>query len=116
MARIFKIIGGAFVLLGVLTVGMLGIMLIDGPPLTTAAGKVWIQAAPYSLGQFQVFVQRTLGLPDMWDNYVVPVLQAPVWQGMIGIAAVAFLLGMLFMLSARRRRRVGIIHTGGHMS
>ena len=116
MARIFKIIGGAFVLLGVLTVGLMGIMLVDGPTFTTAAGEVWVKADPYSLGQFQVFVQRTLGLPDMWDNYVVPVLKAPVWQGMSGIAVVAFLVGMLFMLSARRQRRVGIIHTSGHMS
>lgn len=116
MARIFKIIGGAFVLLGVLTVGMLGIMLVDGPPLVTPAGEVWIKADPYSLGQFQVLVQRTLGMPDMWDNYVVPVLTAPVWQGMSGIAAVAFLVGMLFMLSARRQRRVGIIHTSDRMS
>jgi hypothetical protein len=116
MTGIFKIIGWGFILLGIMMAGLMGIMVVDGPPLTDPAGVVWLKFDGYSLGQFQVLVQRTLGLPDIWDKYVVPVLRAPAWQGMIAVAALAFLLGIIFLFSARSRARAGIIHQGGHMS
>jgi hypothetical protein len=116
MTRIIQIIGWAFVLLGIMTAGMMGIMAADGPPLSGQAGSVWIKVHAYSLGQFQVFVQRTLGLPDLWDSYLVPILRAPAWQSMSVIIVLSFIFGALLLLSARSRRRAGIIHQGGHMS
>ena len=116
MARIIQILGWAFVLLGIMTAGMMGIMAVGGPPLSDPAGVVWSNVHGYSLGQFQVLVQRTLGLPDLWDNYLVPVLLAPAWQAMSGIVAVSFILGLLLLLSARSQRRAGIIHQSSHMS
>ena len=116
MARIIQTAGWAFVLLGIMTAGMMGIMAVGGPPLTDPAGAVWINFHGYSLGQFQVLVQRTLGLPDLWDNYLVPILKAPAWQGMSAIVAVSFILGALLLFSARSKRRAGIIHRSSHMS
>ncbi len=116
MARIFQVLGWAFVLLGILTVGMMGIMVVDGPSLTDPAGSVWIKFHGYSLGQFQVLVQRTLGMPDLWDDYFVPILRAPAWQSMSAIAAASFVLGILSLFSARSRRRAGIIHESSHLS
>lgn len=116
MARIIQMFGWAFILLGIMTAGMMGIMAVDGPPLTDPAGAVWIKLHAYSLGQFQVLVQRTLGMPDLWDNYLVPTLRAPAWQPMSAIVAVSFILGVLLLFSARSRRRAGIIHQSSHMS
>ena len=116
MARIIQIFGWALVLLGIMTAGMMGIMAVGGPPLTESAGAVWSNFHGYSLGQVQVLVQRTLGLPDLWDNYLVPVLLAPAWQGMSAIVAASFVLGVLFLFSARSKRRAGIIHQSSHMS
>lgn len=116
MARIIQIFGWAFVLLGIMTAGMMGIMAVGGPPLTDQAGAVWSNVHRYSLGQFQVFVQRTLGLPDLWDSYLVPVLLAPAWKSMSAIVAVSFVLGVLLLFSARSKRRAGIIHKSSHMS
>lgn len=116
MARIFQIGGWAFSLLGIIIAGLMGIMVVGGPPLTDPAGSVWIKFNAYSLGQFQVLVQRTLGMPDLWDKYVVPVLKAPAWQTMGGIVAVSFLFGIILLFKARTSRRAGIIHQGGHMS
>jgi len=116
MARIIQVAGWAFLLLGIMTAGLMGIMAVGGPPLTDPAGAVWVKFHAFSLGQFQVLVQRTLGMPDLWDNYLVPVLQAPAWQAMGGVVAVSFLLGVVLLFSARTRRRAGIIHQSGHMS
>ena len=116
MARIVQVFGWAFVLLGIMCSGLMGIMVVDGPPLSDPAGGVWIKIHAFSLGQFQVFVQRTLGFPDLWDNYLVPVLQAPAWQGMSAVAVASFILGGLLLLGARSRRRAGIIHKSSHMS
>ena len=116
MARIIQIIGWAFILLGIMTAGMMGIMAVGGPPLTESAGAVWSIFHGYSLGQFQVLVQRTLGLPDLWDNYLVPVLLAPAWQGMSAVVVVSVILGVLLLFSARSKRRAGIIHQSSHMS
>jgi hypothetical protein len=116
MARIIQIFGWAFVLLGIMTAGMMGIMAVGGPPLTDPAGALWINLHGYSLGQFQVLVQRTLGLPDLWDGYLVPVLKAPAWQSMSAIVTVSFILGVLFLFGARSKRRAGIIHQSSHMS
>ncbi|MBE9556273.1 MAG: hypothetical protein IMF08_05400 [Proteobacteria bacterium] len=116
MARIVQIFGWAFLLLGVMTGGLMGIMAVNGPPLTDKAGAVWNKFHGFSLMQFQVFVQRTLGMPDLWDNYVVLALQAPAWLSMTGIVVASFILGALLLLSARSRRRAGIIHQSGHMS
>ena len=116
MARIIQILGWAFILVGIMLAGMMGIMVVDGPPLTDPAGAVWVKFHAYSLGQFQVLVQRTLGLPDLWDNYLVPVLKAPAWQPMIVLSLASFLLGGIFLLGARSRRRAGIIHQSNHMS
>jgi len=116
MAGIFQATGWLLFLLGILLAGMMGIMAVDGPPLTDQAGAVWIKFHAYSLGQFQVLVQRTLGFPDLWDDYLVPVLRAPAWQSMTGLSLASFLLGGLFLLGARSRRRAGIIREGNHMS
>ena len=116
MNRIFQIFGWGFVLLGISFAGLMGIMAVDGPPLTDRAGSVWIQFHAFSLGQFQVFVQRTLGLPDLWDNYMVPILNAPAWQMMSGTVAVSITLGGVLLISARSSRRAGIIHQSDHMS
>ena len=116
MARIFQVTGWLLLLLGILLTGMMGIMAVDGPPLTDQAGGVWIKFHAHSLGQFQVLVQRTLGFPDLWDDYLVPVLKAPAWQVMTGLALASFLLAGVFLLSARSRLRAGIIHQSNHMS
>jgi hypothetical protein len=110
MARIIQILGWAFILLGIMVAGLLGIMAIGGPPPTDPAGAVWAKLHGFSLGQFQVLVQRILGLPDLWDNYLVPVLKAPAWQPMSAIIATSFILGVLLLYSASGRRRAGIIH------
>jgi hypothetical protein len=110
MARIVQIFGWAFILLGIMVTGLMGIMAAGGPPLTDPAGAVWAKFHSFSLGQFQVLVQRILRQPDLWDDYLVPALTAPAWQSMSVIAAVAFVLGVLLLYSARRRRRAGIVH------
>lgn len=116
MNRIFQIFGWGFVLLGIMLAGLMGIMVVDGPPLTEQAGAVWIKFHGYSLGQFQVFIQRTLGLPDLWDYYIVPMLNAPAWQTMSATVIVSILLGGVLLLSARSSRRAGIIHESSNMS
>ena len=116
MARIAQIFGWAFILLGIMLAGLMGIMAVDGPPLNDPAGVVWIKFHAFSLGQFQVLIQRTLGLPDLWDNYLVPILKAPAWQPMSAIAVLSFILGTLLLFGARSRRRAGIIHQSSHMS
>jgi hypothetical protein len=115
MARLFQILGWAFVLAGIMMVGLMGIMVVDGPPLTEPAGAVWSKFDRYSLGQFQVLVQRILGLPDLWDNFIVPILKAPAWQVMGPLTAISFLLGVILLFGARSSRRRGIIHRS-HMS
>ena len=41
MIRIVQVFGWAFVLLGIMCAGLMGIMVVDGPPLTDPAGGVW---------------------------------------------------------------------------
>ena len=114
MARIVQLFGWVFILIGIMVSGLMGIMAVGGPPLTDPAGAVWAKFHGFSLGQFQVLVQRILRQPDLWDNYLVPVLKEPAWQSMSVIAAVSFALGVLLLYSARRRRRAGIVHEPRH--
>jgi hypothetical protein len=115
MVRLIQIIGWAFILLGIMLAGLMGIMVVGGPPLTEPGGAVWNTLHSSSLGLFQVFVQRILGLPDLWDNQVVPILLAPAWQSMTVIATLSFVIGAVLLAIARRQRRAGIIHRN-HMS
>lgn len=103
---ILKIIGLVFLALAVITAILDMTRSIANSSLTiTALGQEWFSFHSASLNNFQVAVQRHLGIPWIWENVIQNILLLPSW-------AVFFVLALLFLWAGRRperrwRRRFG---------
>lgn len=97
--RIVRFFGWIFALLALASLIHDGWALSQGRPLRfSAIGELWFTYAGGSLNFTQAIVQRYLA-PEIWDDFVRPVL---LWPALPVFAAIAF---VLLLIGKRRRRR-----------
>lgn len=64
----------------------------------TALGEEWVNFSIASLQNFQVGVERHLGLPWLWENVIQFILLQPSWL-------VFSVLALIFLWVGRKRKR-----------
>ncbi len=64
----------------------------------TALGEEWVNFSIASLQNFQVGVERHLGLPWIWENVIQVILLQPSWL-------VFSVLALMFLWLGRKRKR-----------
>jgi len=72
----------------------------QGTFVTTVLGTWWYNVHPPSLNVLQVFFERTISLPSIWNPGITTLLLLPAW---VVFAGLAFLLTMISRLFGRRR-------------
>ena len=92
---------------GVLTAG-------DGRA-TKILGEVWYRHDPFaplvhtaSLQLLQVFFERKLHQPSLWDPGITTILNWPAWLGLLALMVVGLVVGVVLLamaLPSRRHRR-----------
>jgi hypothetical protein len=107
MTTFFRIISRIIALFGVGLIALIGILWVDGQNVTDSAGAIWAKMHAPSLLAFQNLVQRHLGIPGVWDDYIVPALEQQAWIVMVGIAAVLLVLALLLATFGRTRPQSG---------
>jgi hypothetical protein len=107
MATFFRILSRVLALLGIGFIALIAILWVDGQNLTDSAGAIWAKTHAPSLIAFQNLVQRHLGIPSVWDNYIVPGLEQQAWMVMVGIALVLLVLALLLATFGRDRPKSG---------
>lgn len=60
-------------------------------PFSAPLGEVWYQHHTASLNLLQVFIERVLHLPLLWNWVFVPWLNAPVWLAVLVVIILALL-------------------------
>lgn len=95
----FRIIGYLLLVVAFVALVLDGVAyLASGELLLKSAGQIWTELAPATLNQAQFAIQEHLGLVWFWDNIVVWTLLQPAF-------AVIGVLGILFCLLGRRKKR-----------
>ncbi|UCH73502.1 MAG: hypothetical protein JSU82_14315 [Rhodospirillales bacterium] len=107
MATFSRILSRVLAILAIALIALIAILLVDGQNLTDPAGAIWAKTHGPSLLAFQNIVQRHLGLPGAWDDYIVPVLEQQAWMVMVGAAVVMLLVALLFATFGRERPQSG---------
>ena len=107
MATFFRILSRILALFAIGLIAMIAILWVDGQNLTDSGGAIWSKTHAPSLLAFQNLVQRHLGLPSVWDNYVVWILERQAWMVMVGTAVVLLVLALLLATFGRERPRSG---------
>ena len=109
---IIRIISFALLVMATAAVVLLvnAVMMGDGRP-AEALGKVWYRddvLLPYlhspSIQLVQVFFERKLGLPFLWDPVITTVLNWPTWLALGGGAVACVIIGMLGFAITKRRK------------
>lgn len=107
-----RIIAFALILLAISAVGLLvnAVMMGDGR-LAEPLGRVWYRddvLAPIlqtpSIQLFQVFIERKLGMPVLWDPVITTVLNWPTWLALGGGAVFCVIVGMLGFAVTKRAK------------
>ncbi len=106
MSLILRVVGWAAALASVATVSMAVLLWFEGRNLQKSWGQFWFDLHPASLNLTQSIVQRFVS-PDLWDTYAVAMLEWKAWQGIALVAGILLLLGIVFLLAGRRRRKPG---------
>jgi len=108
MIRIFALV---LMLFAFAAVGLLinAVMMGDGR-LAEPLGRVWYRddvLAPFlhtpSIQLFQVFFERKLGLPFLWDPGITTILNWPTWLALGGGAVFSVIVSMLMFAATKRR-------------
>ncbi|MDH3230523.1 MAG: hypothetical protein OEN55_12090 [Alphaproteobacteria bacterium] len=107
MAMFFRILSRIIALFGVGLIAIIGILWVDGQNVSDSAGAIWAKMHAPSLLAFQNLVQRHMGIPGVWDNYIVPALEQQAWIVIVATAAVLLVLALLLATFGRNRPRSG---------
>jgi hypothetical protein len=107
MATFFRILSRVLALFGIGFIALIAILWVDGRDLTDSGGAIWAKTHGSSLLSFQNLVQRHLGIPSVWDNYIVPTLEQQAWMVMVGTALVLLVLALVFATIGRDKPRSG---------
>jgi len=107
MATFSRISSRILALLAIGLVAMIAILWVDGQKLTDPGGAIWAKTHGPSLLAFQNLVQRHLGLPGVWDDYIVWILERQAWMVMVGTAVVLLVLALLLATFGGKRPRSG---------
>jgi hypothetical protein len=108
-----RIIATFCLLAGLMAIGFLAVVVVRaGEGLSTQIlGRVWFQHDPFAFLQkgpsiqlFQVFFERKLGLPVLWDPVILTILNWPSWIALAAVAAF-FLIPAAILFGVTRRRR-----------
>lgn len=101
---ILNYLGRFFIALAFVFLG-LGLWLwLSGEDITVSGGQLWFTLNNASLNSLQVVLQRHLGLPALWDSFVVPyLLQPPAWKALIGSFIALMVIGGLLILATKTR-------------
>ena len=108
----FRIIALALMLTAIAAVGLLvNATLMGDGRLAQQLGRVWYQddvLKPYlgspSIQLFQVFFERKLGLPFLWDPVITTILNWPTWLALGGGAVFCVIVSMLLFAATKRRK------------
>ncbi len=107
-----RIISFVLMLLAISAVGLLinAVRMGDGR-LAEPLGRVWYRddvLAPIlhspSIQLFQVFFERKLGMPFLWDPVITTILNWPTWLALGGGAVACVIVGMLGFAITKRRK------------
>ena len=107
MATFFRILSRVLALIGIGFIALIAILWVDGQNLADPAGAIWAKTHGPSLLAFQNLVQRHLGIPSVWDNYIVPALEQPAWMVMVAVAIVLLVVALLLATFGRDRPKSG---------
>jgi len=106
MSIITRVLGWILVLSGITALALAGVMWFDGKDVGKPAGQSWAENHPFSLTQSQHVVQEYVS-PNLWDDYFVPFLGQSTWLALTEVTVAFLVLGVVFLLLGRRRRRTG---------
>jgi hypothetical protein len=108
---LFRIVGVAILALGLAAIGFLVAVINAGEGLAgQVLGRVWFQHDPFaflnkgpSIQLVQVFFERKLAVPALWDPGMTTLLNWPAWLalGSFGLLCVV-VCSFLFALTKRR--------------
>ena len=107
MATFSRVFSRILALFGIAVIALIAILWVDGQDLTDSGGAVWAKTHAPSLIAFQNLVQRHLGIPSVWDNYIVPTLEQQAWMVMIGTGLVLLVLALLLATFGRKKPQSG---------
>ena len=112
VARAFiRIIAAMLMLTAFFATGLLINAVLSGyEKLSWPLGRVWFEddvlrpilGSP-SIQLFQVFFERKLGLPVLWDPVITTILNFPTWLALGGGAMVCVVVSMLIFGFTKRR-------------
>ena len=106
MSTVMRILGWVLMLPGVAILALVGIFWLSGEDIVRPAGLAWAEVNTFSLTQTQYVVQEFLS-PNLWDSYIVPLLEQPTWLAMAEVSALLLVFGILFLQLGHRRRKPG---------
>ena len=107
-----RIIAFALMVLAIFAVGLLANAVVMGDGrLAEPLGRVWYRddvLAPIlhspSIQLFQVFFERKLGMPFLWDPGITTILNWPTWLALSSGSVVCVIVGMLGFSVTKRRK------------
>ena len=95
-----------FISAAILFAGLAVVLWTAGEALLKPGGLLWHQLHSPSLQYLQVLTERHLGLERLWQNWLQGgLLQLPALHGLLLLAGICLLTGLLFRLPGRRRKR-----------
>ena len=112
MRAFIRIIAMMMMLTAFFAVGLLVNAILSGyDKLSHPLGQVWYQddvlrplvGAP-SIQLFQVFFERKLAMPFLWDPVITTILNWPTWLALGGGAMVCVIVSMLIFGFTKRRK------------
>ena len=112
VARAFvRIIAAMLMVTAFFAIGLLGNAILSGyDKLSWPLGRVWYEddvlrplVGSPSIQLFQVFFERKLGLPILWDPVITTILNFPTWLALGGGAVVCVIVSMLIFGYTKRR-------------
>jgi|GEM_PF-2445414 len=115
LRALIRIIATASLLLGLMMLGFFAAVMVragDGLP-SQVLGQVWFQNDPFavlekgpSIQLVQVFFERKLAMPVLWDPVILTILNWPSWAALLATSAVFLIIAtILFRITRRRRAR-----------
>lgn len=120
---LFRLIVGLVGVLALIVGGLAlifeaGVILAGDGRATKILGEVWYRHDPFvrftemaglprSLQALQVFFERKLNLPAVWDPGITTILNWPAWLALLVVLVAGLVLGTILLGAAlpRRRRR-----------
>lgn len=115
LRALIRIIATASLLIGLMVLGFFAAVMMrasEGLP-SQVLGQVWFQNDPFaflekgpSIQLVQVFFERKLAMPVLWDPVVLTILNWPSWAALLATSAVFLIIAtLLFRITRRRRAR-----------